>query len=260
MVNKVRSFFWKFNWFLKNYKQLGGNKILIPNNFLGPVKFVADSVATSNNCDFLEDPRFKKAYDLAIATSPWKGFEMQWRTYIVCSLAEMVKQLQGDFVECGVNTGAYSRSLIDYIDFDATGKTFYLFDTYEGLVPNQITEEEIKAGVGEYLSIYTNVYDQVVNTFAPFNVKIIKGIVPLTLPACTAEKICFLSIDMNVVAPEIAAANYFWDKLVSGGVMILDDYGFPAHIAQKKAFDEFAKQKGVSLLYIPTGQAIIFKP
>ena len=260
MVKKVKSFFWKLNWFLKNYRELGGNKILIPNNFLGPVKFVADSVATSNNCDFLEEPRFKKAYQLAIATSPWKGFEMQWRTYVVCTLAEMVKHLEGDFVECGVNTGAYSRALIDYINFEATGKAFYLFDTYEGLVPDQITEEERKAGVGDYLSTYTNVYDQVVNTFAPFNAKIIKGTVPQTLPACTAEKICYLSIDMNVVAPEIAAANYFWDKLVSGGVMILDDYGFPAHIAQKKAFDEFAKQKNVSLLYIPTGQAIIFKP
>ena len=65
---------------------------------------------------------------------------------------------------------------------------------------------------------------------------------------------------MNVMEPEIAAANYFWDKLVSGGVMILDDYGFPAHIVQKRAFDDFAKQKKVPLLYVPTGQAIIFKP
>lgn len=260
VFRKISNFLWKLNWFINNYKKIAANNILIPDNFLGPIRFIADSVATSNNCDFLEEPRFKKAYNLAITTNPWKGFEMQWRTYIVCSLAEIVKYLPGDFVECGVNTGAYSRALIDYINFDATGKTFYLFDTYEGLVPEQISQEERQAGVGDYLSTYTNVYDQVLKTFSPFKTKIIKGKVPDTLPACASEKICYLSIDMNVVAPEIAAANYFWDKLVSGGVMILDDYGFPAHIAQKKAFDDFAKQKNVSLLYIPTGQAIIFKP
>lgn len=245
---------------MKNYKKLNPSVILIPDRFLGPVKFIADSVATSNNCDFLEEPRFKKAYALAAATSPWKGFEMQWRTYIVCTLAEMVKRLPGDFVECGVNTGAYSRALIDYISFQETGKTFFLLDTYEGLVPEQISEKEMQAGIADYLGTYKNVYDQVVQTFAPFNVKIIKGAVPHTLPACTAEQICYLSIDMNVMEPEIAAANYFWNKLVPGGVMILDDYGFPAHIAQKNAFDHFAKSKGVNILYIPTGQGIIFKP
>jgi O-methyltransferase len=260
VFKKIKSLQWKLSWFASNYKKLSPDYILIPNRFQGPIKFISDGVATSNNCDFLSDPRFAKAYQFAAATSPWKGFEMQWRTYVVCSLAEIVKHLPGDFVECGVNTGAYSRAVIDYIDFNKTGKTFYLLDTYEGLVPGQISEKEKQAGVGDYLSTYKNVYDQVVATFAPFRTKIIKGAVPHTLPQCDTNQICYLSIDMNVVEPEIAAANYFWDKVVSGGVIILDDYGFPAHIEQKKAFDRFAKEKGVTLLYIPTGQAIIFKP
>lgn len=260
MIGRVKALFKKLNWFARNYRSITVDSLVVPNKFLGPLKFVADSVATSNNCDFLEDPRFKKAYTLAHNTSPWKNFEMQWRTYVVCSLAELVKRLPGDFVECGVNTGAYSRALIDYIDFNQTGKTFYLFDTYQGLVSAQISESEISAGVDSYLSTYTDVYDQVVETFAPFNTRIIKGMVPDTLQQCDAATICYLSIDMNVVAPEIAAANYFWDKMVSGAVMIIDDYGFPAHIVQKKAFDQFAKEKQVPILYIPTGQAIIFKP
>lgn len=259
-MQKIKSLIWKLKWFVKHYRELNGNKILINNSFLGPIKFLADSVATSNNCDFLTEPKFAKAYELAKATSPWKGFEMQWRTYVVCTLAQMVKNLPGHFVECGVNTGAYSRAVIDYIDFEKTGKTFYLLDTYEGLVAAQNTDKEKEAGVDGYLQTYQNVYEQVVETFKPFSTKIIKGMVPDTLPQCDATQICYLSIDMNVAAPEIAAANYFWDKLVPGGVMILDDYGFPAHIEQKRAFDIFAAEKGVSILYIPTAQGIIFKP
>jgi hypothetical protein len=64
---------------------------------------------------------------------------------------------------------------------------------------------------------------------------------------------------MNCVQPEIAAANYFWDKLVVGGVMILDDYGFYLHIEQKKAFDLFAIEKRQDILSLPTGQGIIIK-
>jgi hypothetical protein len=64
---------------------------------------------------------------------------------------------------------------------------------------------------------------------------------------------------MNCVAPEIAAADFFWNKISVGGVMILDDYGFPQHINQKIAFDKFALEKKVEILCLPTGQGIIFK-
>ena len=65
---------------------------------------------------------------------------------------------------------------------------------------------------------------------------------------------------MNMVFPEISAANYFWDKIVPGGLILLDDYGFHAHLEQKKAFDEFAITKNVEIISLPTGQALIFKP
>jgi hypothetical protein len=65
---------------------------------------------------------------------------------------------------------------------------------------------------------------------------------------------------MNNVMPEIAAAEYFWDKLVSGAVMVLDDYGFGTHVEQKLGFDAFAARKGVQVLSLPTGQGLIFKP
>jgi hypothetical protein len=264
MANKIFRQFTKLKWFIDNHRRIHefeGALKRVPqsNHYMGPVTYDTDSLTTSNNCDFIKEPRFAKAYQAAVDTNPWKGFTLQWRVYIVCWFANMVKDLEGDFVECGVNTGAYSRAVIDYIDFQKKSKTFYLLDTYEGLIPDMITEAEKKAGIEEYLTHYTNVYDQVVKTFAPFNTKIIRGIVPETLPQCKSEKICYLSIDMNCVEPEIAAANYFWDKIVTGGVMILDDYGFSLHIEQKKAFDKFALEKGQSILSLPTGQGIIIK-
>lgn len=260
MINKLKNISWKLNWLKNNYKKIQPGVQFLPEVFQGPITYQADGIITSNNCDFINEPKFNKAYNAAKNTNPWSGFNMPWRVYVVCWLANMVKNLQGDFVECGVNTGAYSRAVIDYIDFNNLNKCFYLLDTYEGLVAEQITEAEKNAGIEFYLGNYKNVYEQVKVTFNEFNTKIIKGMVPNTLIECTAEKICYLSIDMNVMEPEIAAINYFWDKVVSGGVIILDDYGFPYHIEQKKAFDSFAKEKNINILSLPTGQGIIFKP
>ena len=217
MINKIKRQIHKLRWFFENHQRIDSIKEKMKQSsrssyYLGPITYDTDSLTTSNNCDFIKEPRFAKAYQTAVDTKPWEGFTLQWRTYIVCWFADMVKNLEGDFVECGVNTGAYSRAVIDYIDFQNTNKKFYLLDTYDGLVPSMITEAEKKAGIEEYLTHYTNVYNKVVETFAPFNTKIIKGIVPDTLPECHAQKICYLSIDMNCVQPEIAAANYFWDK------------------------------------------------
>jgi len=256
----ARNFYHRVNWFLRHYGKLNKYTQLKPTHYHGPVTYDTDGLTTSNNSDFIKEPRFAKAYAAAAATNPWPDFTLQWRVYIVCWFADLVKKLDGDFVECGVNTGAYARAIVDYINFQDLPKTFYLLDTYEGLVPSQITAEEKKAGIEHYLGSYTNVYEQVKQTFSPFrNVNIIKGMVPGTLSLCKTERIAYLSIDMNVAEPEIAAANYFWDKMVTGAVMILDDYGFPQHINQKRAFDEFARQKGQNILSLPTAQGIIIK-
>jgi O-methyltransferase len=73
---------------------------------------------------------------------------------------------------------------------------------------------------------YINCYDDVINTFSDTpNCVIIKGTVPDTLEEVKTKHVAFLSIDMNCAAPEIAAAEYFWPKLSTGAVMLLDDYG-----------------------------------
>lgn len=226
----------------------------------GKVTYNQDGLATTHNADFINEPRFAAAYEAGRSTGSWTFGDLHWRAYIVCWAAERGASLAGDFVECGVNRGGYALAVIKYTNFETLNKKFYLLDTYEGLVERLITPEEKAAGVraGEYEPCY----DAVVRTFSPYDkqVRIIKGIVPDTLPQVDAEQIAFLSIDMNTRDPEIAAAECFWDRLVSGAVIVLDDYGWRKHIEQKKAFDDFARKRGTAVLALPTGQGLIFKP
>lgn len=249
----------KYSWFLKNYDHIDNYSKTNAAFIYGPVSYAADGLATCNNADFRKDPQFSKAYQAAAATNPWPGFNLEWRVYIVCWFANHVKNLPGDFVECGVNTGAYAKAIVSFLDFNRLNKTFYLLDTFDGLVPELVSDAERTAGLESYMSQYKNVYDSVVENFKNDKVKIIKGAVPGTLPLCTTDSIAYLSIDMNSVQPEVAALEYFYQKVVPGGVIMLDDYGFPQHIHQKNAHDQFAKSKGESILTLPTGQGVIIK-
>jgi O-methyltransferase len=262
-LDLIKKQYTRLRWIFQHYNEIVyDSETFAPSkgHLHGKVTYKADGLITSTNCDFIHEPRFKKAYQAAADTNPWPNFTLQWRVYIVCWMADHVKNLEGDFVECGVNTGAYAKAIMQYVDFDRLNKTFYLLDTFEGLVAGLITQEEKKLGIDKYLGSYSNVYEKVKQAFAEHRAEIIKGAVPGTLPLCRAEKVAYLSIDMNCVEPEIAAAGFFWDKMVPGGVIVLDDYGFAQHIHQKTAFDKFAREKNVSILSLPTGQGIIFKP
>ncbi len=223
-----------------------------------PLTLCEDGLATVHNADFLQDPRFRAAYEKGYATGSWGG-HIRYRAYVVCWAAERGSALPGDFVECGVNRGGYARTVISYVDFGKLPKTFYLLDTFSGLVAGCISEEEKKRGIRP--GGYPDCYEAVKQTFREFpNVKIIRGIVPDTLSQVPSQQIAFLSLDMNCAAPEIAAAEFFWPKLVPGAVVVLDDYGWSVHYEQKKAFDAFAKKHGVSVLSLPTGQGLLIKP
>lgn len=225
------------------------------------LEYAEDNLYTLNAAPFLRDERSRQAYALGAATESWHGLSIRWRVHVACWAGQHCARLSGDFVECGVNRGGLARAIIDYTDFEKLDKKFYLVDTFSGLVPEHLSDSELKKGLLDLFSYYQqNSEEHVKRTFATFgNVQIIKGAVPEILSMIPTQKVAFVSLDMNCTMPEIKAAEYFWDRLVPGGVILLDDYAQKLHSEQQIAFDHFAKCHGVDVLTLPTGQGLIIK-
>ncbi len=224
-----------------------------------PITYNRDGLATQHNCDFINDPRFaEKLIKPANKRVRGKAATSSGARLYAAGRRDKGKSLPGDFVECGVNKGGLARTVVQYVNFPSLPKKFYLLDTFHGLSEKYISPEERAHGIRP--GGYEECYEAVKKTFSGFNVEIIRGTVPDTLSAVKAERVAYLSIDMNCMEPEIAAAEFFWDKLSSGAVIVLDDYGWNPHISQKRAFDVFAAARGVQVLALPTGQGMIIKP
>ncbi len=203
-------------------------------------KYDEDRLMTAHNCDFMKDSHFIRCYDLSAKLGLIASKTNRWSTYIACWAADRAKHLDGDFVECGVNTGFLSRTVMEYIDFKNFPKKFYLIDANAG------TSDASR-------------YEQAKSTFREFdNVSIAKGTIPEVFSDVTPTRVSYLSIDLNSIASEITAAEYFWDKLVSGAMVILNNHGRSGG-EDKHGFDEFAKRKKVPLLCLPTGQGLLLK-
>jgi hypothetical protein len=150
---------------------------------------------------------------------------------------------------------------MEYLDWDRVGKQFWLLDTFEGIDLSQLEGEELEAAPERNARMDPADADAVRAWFSQWrNANVVVGSVPSTLPLVRADEIAYLHLDMNSSAPEVAALEYFWEHLVPGAVVLLDDYGYRGYEAQKRALDALARRREVPIASLPTGQGLLIRP
>jgi hypothetical protein len=221
--------------------------------------------AFGKTTDFLADERFGRALVRGLSSGGKKLGHIddnRWIVHVALWAATQAARLPGDFVECGVDTGLLSMAVCEWLDFNRLDKEFWLFDTFRGIPEEQMTEAD-RTGIGGWHNreSYEECFERARQNFAPWpRCRLVRGAVPATLAAFPPGRaVAYLSIDMNIVLPEIAALDFFWDRLVPGAVVLLDDYGWATHRAQREAFDAFARDRGAMILSVPTGQGVLIR-
>jgi hypothetical protein len=232
---------------------------------LEDVEYRQDGLRSIHNHDFMLDPSFCKAYKRGCLAA--SNYNWHWRVHIGLWAAFTASKLAGDFVECGVNRGFLSSAIMEFLDWDSLNKTFYLLDTFEGLDPRYVSHEDCQHGAMEkHESLLKNGFyvegiESVKTNFSQWkNTLIIKGSIPETLNQVETRNVAYLHLDMNCSPPEIAAMNFFWDRLLPGAIVLLDDYAYRGYESQKHAMDAFAKANDVMIASLPTGQGLLLKP
>jgi hypothetical protein len=210
-------------------------------------------VALARRFSFSRDQRFRAAF--AKHAGPDDDSKM-WRIATYCWAIRSAFGATGDLVECGVFKGFYAGVAVDYLDLDRSGRTFYLYDTFEGLDP-EFSSERARDTLNPHYA--TPFYDEVVRRFAPYrNVRIVKGTVPKILSAVAPAEVAFLHLDMNAGQAEHEALEFFWPRIPVGGVVLADDFGRTEHDVYD-ALSVWATHVGHAFLELPTGQGLLFK-
>lgn len=222
-------------------------------------------IVTGHNLEFLDEPSFRSAWLKAAEINKigWGSAvpDIRWRVHIAIWASQHALKLDGDFVECGVHTGILSHAICEYVKFETVAKTFWLFDTFNGIPIDQLSLAEKNKGENFNRHIYFDCYDLVKESFSRYNnIKLVKGLIPDSFQSISLKKVSFLSIDLNNAYAELESLKYFWEKLVPGGLIIFDDYGFSLHEEQKCAIDTFLNSKNVFVATLPTGQGLVIKP
>lgn len=225
-----------------------------------------DGLRSIHNHEFMDDPAFRKAYERGVR-AVGADYRWHWRVHVGLWAAACAARREGDFVECGVNRGFLSSAIMESLNWDSLGKHFYLLDTFRGMDERFVSPADRASGAMEKnvnnlaSGFYVQGIEEVRANFSQWkNVSLIEGSIPETLPQVRAAKIAYLHLDMNCSSPEIAAIQFFWERLVQGAFVLLDDYAYHSYLSQKIAMDQFAREKGIKILSLPTGQGLLSKP
>ncbi|MYR94283.1 methyltransferase [Streptomyces sp. SID4937] len=171
--------------------------------------------------------------------------------------------IPGDIVECGVWRGgsmqACARTLLSVGE---TERELYLFDTYEGMTPPTAEDlrrdgrpaRELLDAQGKDRPIWAVASLEDVQAgfenvpYPKERVHYVRGRVEDTVPEQAPEQIAILRLDTDWYASTKHELEHLYSRLVSGGVLLIDDYGYWQ--GSRQAVDEFLDKTGERLLLL----------
>lgn len=214
-------------------------------NFLYPTLIFSEYARTwLNDQDFLE--YYKKF-------SP-NNLHSADRKFLLRSILSLVDYLEGDTAECGVFEGASSWLICD--KFRSSSKIHHLFDSFEGLSEPSLVDGNYWSR-GDLTTQEKVVADNLSEYRGKF--KTYKGWIPERFNEVSNQGFCFVHVDVDLYEPTLESIRFFYPRLVKGGILLCDDYGFDTCPGATKAFDEYMHDKPEKIVHVPTGQGFIIK-
>lgn len=235
----------------------------------------ADRIAAASASASAHVPSIPDAHLYAPLFSPWRGLgdfgayhELASphtlvspdRCHVLLTLARQALRLDGTVVECGVFRGGTAMLLAKAIADAGSAARLSLFDTFEGMPATDPARDLHRAGDfadtslesvrARVLSVPGVVRERV--DFHP-------GWIPATFAGAALDRIALAHIDVDIHRSVLDCCEYLYPRVVDGGFMVFDDYGFPTCPGARAAVDEFFRDKPERPLVLPTGQAIVFR-
>lgn len=180
------------------------------------------------------------------------------------------QSLNYNFAECGCFKGQSSYGISEILKSHNFNNKFYIFDSFEGglsdfnnedltLLNKNLPEEKIEKRKKNFSSSELSVK----NTLSDFNfVEIHKGWIPEKFYLVEDAKFQFVHIDVDLYQPTYDSLKFFYPKLVTGGIIVCDDYNFTDFPGAKTAWDIYISELDTPPTFqyeVPLGSKFLIK-
>lgn len=172
------------------------------------------------------------------------------RELFIKNLSSFLSDIDGEVAEGGVFQGEFAKVINNLFP----KKTLHLYDTFEGFDARDIEIESSfsNAKKGDYAITSEQMVLNKMNY--PDKCIIHKGFFPETATN-VSDRFCFVNLDFDLYNPTKAGLEFFGDRMVKNGCILIHDYFSTQYTGVKKAVDEFIETKS-KLRLMPIGDGI----
>jgi O-methyltransferase len=210
-----------------------------------------------SSCPDIE-PEFVPIYE---AARPFTMTSLERVYALFQAVRHVVRQgIAGDIVECGVWKGGSMIAAIETLKhLGRPDRQLWLYDTFEGMPPpgeedvqyDGITAEARLAAAPASSMRFGATLEEVRSAISATGypdrlIRCVQGMVEQTLPQQAPSSVAVLRLDTDWYASTRAELEVLYPRLVSGGVLIVDDYGHWRGC--RKAVDEYFAEHRISML------------
>lgn len=130
--------------------------------------------------------------------------------------------------------GVYKGGSLKLLAENFPDRSWFGFDTFKGLPKEHWNENEVHQP-GDFND---NSIDDVYNFINRPNVLLVEGLFPETAKTFDFMKFSFVHVDFDFYEGARSAIEFFYPRLVPGGIMVFDDYLWENCPGVKRALDE----------------------
>jgi O-methyltransferase len=212
-------------------------------------------LAEATYSPWLSDPPFQEVYS-AVREHTLVGVQ---RCYELWHLVGQVKHLAGDIIEIGVWRGGTGALLAKRSEVEQLGATTYLCDTFRGVV--KAGPQDTSYAGGEHADVDRAMVDRLIASLHLDDVEILAGVFPEeTAHLISADRrfrLCHVDVDVYRSARDVL--DWVWPRLVPGGLVVFDDYGFAGCEGVTTLVNQEAQKPDRILIHNLNGHGIMIK-
>ena len=173
-----------------------------------------------------------------------------------------------NFAECGCWKGHSTFCISTILQKNNFKKNFFVFDSFDGGLSNKIDKDLNKK---RYIQNINEIKNQKNFFYSDLNevkkllnqfkfVKIFKSWIPRDFHKISNYKFSFVHLDVDLYEPTFNSLDFFYPRLLKGGVIVCDDYNSSDFPGASIAVNEFVLKNKFTYFYeVPLGGCILIK-
>lgn len=248
----------------KTFRRVGRSALTLMIGAIGPRRIFRLVKDTDPNCvgaygssDYAKHLRDAAFVETSKAADAYTLCDVLRRHELWSLVRQTAKLAPGNYLEVGVWRGGTGLVIAEATRRFQTGGRLYLADTFAGVVKASAADSSYFGG--EHADTSEELVRELLKRHGHDDVILLKGIFPDETHGAVEGSLRLVHVDVDVYQSAKDVVEWCFDRLVAGGVIVFDDYGFLSWSGVTRLCEEYEQDVRFTFIHNINGHCVLIK-